>query len=1678
MFNPPNARKPRAAIFHSLLLLLIVPAILSSPRSAAQGATTITVDSAVKLSGAKRLGINMGAQDYYDSQQTMRNILFRNPGFEGEMVQSILHCKTVTATSCTDDNSSAYWGSNFFINAAAEFITGGAAGVHASVASSLGASGQTGVGATLNFAAPPPGLSAGDYVVVRMQKLGNAQAGWWTYLSGGASLASELQDLSPNSPGLQALRINAAGSGQYATVSSYADSSASQPFIQMKGGYTLFFRAKGTGGANQVAISLNRLLPSGARVPFFNQTTSLTTGWQDYSYYFQANDTGAVGTIALTFTLNSASMLLDDVSLTADAAPGNVTAYRNEVVSTLQALNPGVLRYMDTGASFGSSISNMIAPTFARQRAAYSAWKTESDDIPVGLHDFLVLCKTVGAEPWYTFPAGMSTQDMSSLMDYFGGSTSTAFGAKRAALGQSAPWTTVFPTIHLEFGNEVWNTAFGGENITDASSYGRRASALFAVARSSPSYSSGSFDLVLDGWATSPGWNQAVLAASANYDTIDAAPYLFYKFNDTSSTEAIFGPMFAQPELFDSVAGGVMNKQGQIAAAAPNPANLAVYEVNLSTNTGAASQSAINSTVPSVGAGLAVADHMLLMMRDLGITTQMLYSLGGFGATFSGTGYGAGTRTPLWGSVYDMGVTNRVRPTYLGVQLANSAILPSMITTTQSGANPTWNQPLSSNDNISLSGAHYIQSFAFTDGAHNNVILFNLHRTQALPVVFAGSNAPIGSSTITTLTAPSISSTNEQATAVAPVTSTQTLQAGASISLPPYSMTVISSAVASAPTITGVTASCAAGTLGAGGSTACTANVTGTGSFNSAVTWQASQGTVNSSGVYTAPSPLANNGSANITATSVQDTTQSSTVAVNLSGSAVTGVSVSCASASIPLGGGTSCAASVAGSGNLSSGVTWSTTAGSIDANGYLTAPSSGSSLVVQATSRQDQTRSGTQTITLLNPAPVLSVPVVTTTATTATISWTTNVPTRSGVDYGTIPGRGGSTTPYVYPPTSSPSFTLTGLLPATTYYYALFSSSTDNSQVTFANYSLTTAGAPPPPPPPPPPAGATPIANGFPYFTGSYGVSNPTDTVITLVPFWPAGNASNLQLVFGNTTLAPEYAGPGITIRASFEYPQGTIWPVYFNGQRDAQLAGGGVLVSDPTNLSVTAGTVGYVRVRVIRNPTSGPVSSLLLNYSCGSATGNQLAPNTTTRKGGNFDGCEYLTSQSGSDGVMTAGSTGFSSGSISLDPLYSVGQQITVSGAGPGGGLYTGTIVSGSGGNAILTPAASTSVTGQAWSYTGADKTSTASAYIHNYGGAGYAPTAIIGQATSPGLNSVTILGDSIGQGTGATLSAGSWPIQALNPSGVSNGLSTTIASSIPFVQMSQGGETIHNLETVHQFRFSQIPRTSYTLVQIGTNDSALPLAQQQADDIMLWNQIDALGSAPVQPTIIGARGSSTDNWLTTTNQTPDPGTHGYLEAMNAWFRDGAPIDNSSGQAVAIGASSATANRAAFYDSNGVLINAASGPAPANHPLAAGFIFDISPAVETSIGSGIWKVDPANRTVNDAVTGAGSTVVTSASANFTPADNGHYLGGPGIRNNTVITYMSPTQVSLSGYATVTASGVTLTIGGPYGKNTIDGLHPSAHGHLVLGQAAALSLNRLQTSAQNDAAGKKNKEK
>jgi hypothetical protein len=780
------------------LLFLLLP-LAAGTEAAAQGApTNITIDSKVIRSNVKRFGINLSGQSFYDSGEMMRNLSYRNPGFEGFMWQTVLQCKFVKGDSCADNDEWSFWPADFVKGATFEFFYGAAKGQKGVVASNTPAAAPAHQGVWINFGKLATHPQVGDFYIIRKNMPGNAEGGWRMDNKGGATVSTETSDISSASPGKQALRLNAPNPGQFISIAGDIDTYPGRSFVELNGTYTLTFRAKSTSGPNRLNVSATRLSSKYGNLTYLTHEIQLTSNWQDFKFPFTAHENGSiVGAIQLRFDFHGGTALLDDVAFTETPSSDNPTAFRNAVVSRLRELHPGILRYMDNGTNFGSSLDNLLAPPFARLRAGYSETTKEPGDISIGLHEFLVLCQAIKAEPWFVVPMSFSRQEMQNLMEYLSAPAAKPYGAKRASLGQTAPWTSVFPMIHLELGNETWNwNSFAGEGVQDPKAYATRVSEIFAAARATPLFNPAEFDLIMDGWWAVPWWNEQELSIPSHADTIDIAPYTFDQFNDASSTEAIFGPMFAEPEAMDSRPTGLVAQQAKLAE--KSNIKLAVYEVNLGAYEGTVDQAALDATVPSLGAGLSLADHMLLMLRDDGIINQAVFALPEYVNGFNNTAKPNARETvPLWGTVVDMGgETNRVRPTFLSEELANSAIADKMLLTTVSGSNPTWEQPESTNAKVKLGGAHLIQSFAFTDGARCSVVLFNLSRNAALPVTLSGAMAPHGPHAtvqVGRLTSAHISDGNERAQTVDIKHETLSdFDPAKSYSLPPYSMTVLS----------------------------------------------------------------------------------------------------------------------------------------------------------------------------------------------------------------------------------------------------------------------------------------------------------------------------------------------------------------------------------------------------------------------------------------------------------------------------------------------------------------------------------------------------------------------------------------------------------------------------------------------------------------------------------------------------------------------------------------------------------------------------------------------------------------------------------------------------------------------------------------------------------------------
>ena len=700
-------------------------------READGAPTRLELTSEVVVSAVTRLGINLGDQTFYDSGQMLRNLVFRNPGFEGLKYRSIVHC-ALSEPVCTETTGGIAWPKDFWNGARFTVLDRPTGAGGDSLSGMIAASGPAGAGYRLEAGSGGVGLVAGDWVAVEKEIPSDPAAGWWTKLEGGATLAGERKDLSPRTEGRQALRVEAGGVGQGVTLSSYFDSTEGRRFVQLHGRYRLSFRGKVLAGARSVHVEFGRA----GGPPLLSRDMVLSSEWSELGAEFAAEDGAANGTAngaaELRFTVRGARVLLDDVVLEpVTVSPG---AFREEVVQALKELHPGVLRLMSSHAGLGESVPELIAPPLGRERAGYSVWATGMEDVPIGVPEFLELCQRVDAEPWIVLPMAMSLPEARLIAEYLTQGAGSDGGRLRAGEGAVEPWSGKFRQIHLELGNEAWNTGFRGEAMEDPGAYGRHADRVFREIRRVAGAAGDRLDLVVNAqvgtqW-TPLDRNRVLFTEAKAADTLAIAPYLMHEVDDGGSDRALFGPLLAEPEQ--------MSRNGVVAktAALTQGRKLAVYEVNLHSTEGAAPEEALMRLTPSAAAGVAVADHMLRMMRDHGARTEMLFSLSQFSF-----GRGDHKEVRLWGSVVDMGVTNRRRPQFLAEALVNEAMAGDMVRVRVTGADPT-RDVAAGNDGVQLSGAHDLDAYGFTSREAGKVrhamVVFNLSLEKSHTVGIAG----------------------------------------------------------------------------------------------------------------------------------------------------------------------------------------------------------------------------------------------------------------------------------------------------------------------------------------------------------------------------------------------------------------------------------------------------------------------------------------------------------------------------------------------------------------------------------------------------------------------------------------------------------------------------------------------------------------------------------------------------------------------------------------------------------------------------------------------------------------------------------------------------------------------------------------------------------------------------
>lgn len=172
-------------------------------------------------------------------------------------------------------------------------------------------------------------------------------------------------------------------------------------------------------------------------------------------------------------------VFIEDVSHAADVLMTS-NGFREEVVDAIAALRPGFVRFPGgcaaQGRTFGEQFDwkRTICPPEARPCVS-NLWGYMTN-FRLGFYEYFLLCERLGAEPVPVIAAGMTchhfskpqqlkplgpemdavAQNACDLVEFANGDASTAWGARRAAMGHPKP----FGMKYLSIGNEDVGTNY------------------------------------------------------------------------------------------------------------------------------------------------------------------------------------------------------------------------------------------------------------------------------------------------------------------------------------------------------------------------------------------------------------------------------------------------------------------------------------------------------------------------------------------------------------------------------------------------------------------------------------------------------------------------------------------------------------------------------------------------------------------------------------------------------------------------------------------------------------------------------------------------------------------------------------------------------------------------------------------------------------------------------------------------------------------------------------------------------------------------------------------------------------------------------------------------------------------------------------------------------------------
>ncbi|HEY2946246.1 MAG TPA: alpha-L-arabinofuranosidase C-terminal domain-containing protein, partial [Vicinamibacteria bacterium] len=202
-----------------------------------------------------------------------------------------------------------------------------------------------------------------------------------------------------------------------------------------------------------------------------------------------------------------------------------------------RALRPAFIRWPGGNVAQDYHWQWGIGPRDQRPVWTNLSWANELEPSDLGTDEYIRLCRNVGAEPTIVVNVegrGATVEEAAAWVEYANGPVTSTWGARRAALGNPAPFGVRF----WELGNEIWGDWVRGHSDAEtyARNYLRYQAAMKAVDPSIELIAVGDNDM---------DWNRTVLRlAGAHVDHLAIHHYYGLREMEDDALNLMARPLF------------------------------------------------------------------------------------------------------------------------------------------------------------------------------------------------------------------------------------------------------------------------------------------------------------------------------------------------------------------------------------------------------------------------------------------------------------------------------------------------------------------------------------------------------------------------------------------------------------------------------------------------------------------------------------------------------------------------------------------------------------------------------------------------------------------------------------------------------------------------------------------------------------------------------------------------------------------------------------------------------------------------------------------------------------------------------------------------------------------------------------------------------------------------------